>query len=206
MTLVTPDPGPIVLPTDVADVVRNTLETWVPYYLAGIDEQHDRDRGTTKAPSWSASTDMDRWLEETPPAGLVVCTGTEGAHDKHGDDASYGAWFRVNIGVTASGATEAGAYDLGGRLAAAVVYVLAQQSDMGGLAQDAEWDGLQIAPTRNRKRMAAEIPARVYVRHVVATRGPLLPLEVPDTPSGEPDDYIQPSEVRVSAIPVTGGD
>lgn len=206
MPLVQPDPGPIVLPTDVAMAVKATLEDWVPYYLGVIDEQHALARGTTKVPSWTVSTDLDRWLEETPPAGLVVCPGTEGDPEKHGPKAAYGAWFRVNIGVTAGGATEEGSYELGGRLGGAVVYALAQQPDMGGLAMDTRWGGVQIAPTRNRKLMAAELPGLVYVHRIVETRGPLLPpLTPPDPPTGDPAAFPQPSDVRVRAI-VTRGD
>jgi hypothetical protein len=183
-----PSAGPIVLPTDVALAVKATLEEWVPFYLAEIDEQQGLERCTTKAPgSWNVATDMDRWLEETPPAGLIVCPGTEGAPEKHGPDASYGAWFRVNIGVTAGGATEEGSFDLGGRLGAAVYTTIAQQADIGGLAEDTRWGGMNVAPTRNRKLMAAECIALVHVRHVVATRGPLLPKIAPDPPCDPAD-------------------
>jgi hypothetical protein len=192
-----PTPGPIVLPTDVALAVSETLKAWVPYYLARIDEQHDRDPGTTVPPtSWSLATELDRWLEETPPAALVVCPGTVGEPERHGDGASYGAWFRVNIGITAGGATEGGAWDLAGRHGAAVFTTIAQQADMGGLAADTRWGGMNIAETRNRKLMAVEAIALVYVRHIVATRGPLLPRVVPDPPTDQAAETPTPSSAR----------
>lgn len=184
-------PGPIVLPSDVAFAVKDTLATWVPYYLREIDDQQGRDPGTTTPPrSWSVSTEMDRWLEETPPAGLVVPGGL-GDMERHGKDASYGGWFRVNIGISAGGATEEGIYDVASRLVMAVAATFAQQADMGGLAQDARFIDANTAPTRNRKLVAAEIITSVYVRRIVASRGPLLPLDP------ESNDFDQPSDSRI---------
>lgn len=192
-----PAPGPIVLPTDVALAVRDTLKGWVPYYLARIDEQLDLDPGTTTPPrSWGVATDMDRWLEETPPALLVVCPGTVGDPERHGDAAAYGAWFRVNVGITAGGATEGGSWDLAGRLGAAVYTTIAQQADMGGLAADTRWGGMNVAETRNRKLVAAEAIALVRVDHIVATRGPLLPRVLPDPPTDPAAQTPTPSLAR----------
>lgn len=201
-----PSPGPIVLTSDVATAVKDTLEQWVPYYLSQIDEQLALDPCTTTPPrSYSVGAEMDRWLEETPPAVLVVCPGTAGDPERHGDDASYGAWFRVNIGITAGGATEEGVHDIGGRLGAAVFTTVAQQGDMGGLAQDTRWGGVNVAPTRNRKMVAAECIALVYVRKIVASRGPLLPRTPPAEPCGPADDVPVPSSHRVRVTAV-GGD
>lgn len=192
-------PGPIVLQSDVEIAVRDTLKEWVPFYLADIDEQQGRQRGTTKAPRlWDiASENATRWREETPPSLLVVCPGTVDDPKMHGDDAAYGAWFRVSIVVAAAGATEEGSRAVAGRHAGAILYTLAQQGDMGGLAQHTRWLGYGDAPSpRDRSVTEVEVLARVYVARVVSTRG-LLPRERPDDPTQPAPHTPTPSAVRV---------
>ena len=130
-------PGSIVLQSDIEAAVRDTLKLWMPFYLADIDEQQERDRGTTSPPrTWDIASDNDtRWLEETPPALLVACAGTVDEPELHGDQASYAATWQVNIGVAVGGATESGARDLAGRHAGAILYTLVQQPDMGGFTR-----------------------------------------------------------------------
>lgn len=198
-----PTPGPIVLTADVETAVRDTLKTWVPFYLADIDDQQDRPRsgpGATVPPrSWSIASENDRWLEETAPALLVACPGTMDQPERHGAGGSYGAWYQVNIGVTASGATEAGSRDLVSRHAGAVVYTLAQQRTMGGLVEDTEWLGHRAdVIDRDRKLAAVEILARVYVGGVVDTRGPLIPRDVPPTPTDPAAPTPTPHTARVT--------
>ena len=201
-----PTAGPIVLFSDIEVAVRDTLQAWVPFYLAEIDEQADppRPRGTTGAPRAYdvAHEDSQRWLEATPPSLLVVCRGTVDAPQRHGKDAAYGAWWQVNIAVTAGGATEAGTRDLAGRHAGAIYAVITQQPDMGGLCEDARWMGAQADPAdRNPDVLVAEIEAHVYVPHVIATRGPLIPRA-----SDLPDLQALPTVTgsQVTTAPTTG--
>lgn len=200
-----PSPGLIVLPSDVEVAVRDTMRHWLPFYLAEIDEQQDRERGTTTIPrTWDVASDNDtRWLDETPPALLVVCPGTVDDPSLYGDAAAYGAWWQVNIGVTASGATEAGSRALAGRLAGAVTYTIAQQGDMGGLAERSRWRGVRTnVVARQRSVMAAEVLAHVYVRNVVATRG-LLPRTRPTDPTDPAAPTATASGVRVRTVRTT---
>lgn len=195
--------GPIVLSSDVESAIRDTMKQWVPFYLADIDAQQGRARGTTKAPrTWDiASDNATRWLEETPPSLLVACPGTIGEPQLHGDNATYGCWWQGNIGIAVGGATEAGSRALAGRHAGAVTYVLAQQGDMGGLAQITRWSGSRTdVAGRDRSVVACEIAFRLYVETVVATRG-LIPRDLPDDPITLP--HATPTVIR-SRVRVTG--
>jgi hypothetical protein len=197
------NPGPIVLPSDVEIAVRDVMQEWVPYYLGDIDEQSGRERGETAPPrTWDVASENDRWLEETPPALLVVCPGTVDEPDLHGKTGSYGAWWQVNIGVTAGGATEVGSRGLAGRHAGAVLYVLAQQRDMGGLAADVRWRGLRTDVVDRRRKLAAcEVLAHVRIARVVDTRG-RLPHTVPNpkTDPHSPDPDVSGTRVRVRPV------
>jgi hypothetical protein len=198
-----PDPGPIVLPSDIELATKAILEDWIPFYLADIDEQQGRDRGTTRTPRlYDIASDTDqRWLEEVPPAVLIACPGTTNDPERHNDTASYGAWWQINIAVTAAGATELGSRDLAGRLGGAIVYTLTQQSDLGGLAADARWRGLRLdVIDRGRGIAACEVLGEVYVAQVVQTRG-MLPRDLPVVPTNPADEL---GDVTGARIRVTG--
>jgi hypothetical protein len=191
--------GPVVTAADIEQAVLQTLQAWVPFYLAEIDDQHDLDRGTTAPPrSWSVRSTDDRWLEEVPPALVVACPGTIGNPERHGDGASYSAWWQVNVGVAVGGATEAGARALAGRHAAAVSLVFGQQPAMGGLCDDAVWLGVRTdVIAEQRDVLATEVAARVRVARVLDTRGN-LPRTPPDPPTDLPPDSPVPDQVRVT--------
>lgn len=198
-------PGPIVLPYDVEVAVRDTLKRWVPFYLADIDEREGRERGTTRPPrTWDVASDNNtRWLEETPPALLVACPGTFGDPEPHNDEASYGAWWQGSVGIAVGGATVEGSRLLAGRHAAAITYVLAQQGDMGGLAEKTVWLGMRSDVVgRSRDVIACEVPWRLYIRRVVDTRG-LIPRDLPEVPTdpADPTPLATGSRVRVNGLP-----
>lgn len=195
-----PSPGPMVTNGDVAAAVRDTMREWVPFYLAQVDDDHDLERGTTAPPRlWLTRSELGRFADEEPPILIVACPGTIGDPVRHkGSSASYGAWFQVNIGVTAGGATEDGSYDLADRLGAAVLYTVAQQGDMGGLAAGSVWKGNRSDPVPPARRlMASETLVHVFVDRIVDSRG-VLPRAVPPDPTDPADPTPTPSGVRVS--------
>lgn len=194
-----PTAGPIVLQSDIERAVRDTLKATVPFYLAEIDEQLGLARGTTKPPrTWGIASEDDRWLEETPPALLVVCPGTVDEPVKHGDRGSYGAWWQINIGVTVGGATEEGTRELAARHAGAVQLVLGQQADMGGLAADTVWQGTRSDVVgRERTLMACEVLAYVRIARVFDTRGGLVPRTLPPEPTSPAAPTPTPTGVRI---------
>jgi len=197
------DPGPIVLPSDVELAVRDTLQEWVPFYLADIDRQQQRAAGTTRPPrTWDIASDGERWMEETPPALLVACPGTVGDPALEGPDGHYSAVYQVNVGVTAGGATEQGTRALAGRYAGAIIYTLGQQGDMGGLADATWWRGVRTdVIARQRTLMATEVLAHVRIARVIATRGPHLPQTRPVDPTDPPLPSRTPSGLRVRVTP-----
>lgn len=199
-----PDPGPILLQSDIERAISQMLSDWVPYYLAEVDEQQGLDRGTTEKPRFydAASDNERRWLEETPPAVLIICPGTTRKPERHGDRACYGAWWQVNIGVTAAGATEQGSRILADRLGGAIMAAMVQQGDMGGLVERTEWLGRRTEMNRQRPVMTCEIAAECYIRNVVDTRGPQIPTTLPSTPTGPADPLPQPDSTRVVVTPI----
>lgn len=207
MTTLQPSPGPIVQHADLERAVCETLADWVPFYLAHLDDEAGRDRGATRAPRYydAASDDNRRWMEEAPPSVLVISRGTINDPERHGDNATYGAWWQVNIAVTASGATEAGSRDLASRLGAAITYVVAQQGDFGEFVERTEWRGTQLDQLdRERPVMIAEVAAECWIPSVVSTRGPTIPrvlpadITSPADPIPQPDSATVDTEIRTS--------
>lgn len=202
MSLLAADPGPVFLPSNLERAVCGTLREWLPYYLSVVDEQEGLDPGTTTAPRFydAASDDEKRWQEETPPAVLVISPGTTGDPERHGNKAEYGAWWQVNIAVTAGGATEAGSRDLASRLGGAITLVVAQQGDFGETVDRTEFKGIRIDKLdRERSKMIAEVVCECWIPSVVSTRGPLKPLEAPSDPTDPAAPIPQPDSVSVSA-------
>lgn len=202
MALLQPTPGQIIQNADVERAVCETLADWVPFYLADLDEQAGRDRGTTLTPRYydAASDETKRWLEETPPSALVLCQGTIGDPEKHGNKAAYGAWFQVNIAVTASGATEAGSRDLASRIGGALTAIVAQQGDFGGLVNETVWLGTRVDKLdRERSVMLAETSCKCWIPDVVQTRGPKIPRTLPAVHTDPADPIPQPDSASGNA-------
>jgi hypothetical protein len=202
MTLLDADPGSVFLPATLERAVCETLREWMPFYLSRVDEQEGLDPGTTHAPRFydAASDDERRWQEEVPPAVLVISPGTTGDPELHGNKAEYGAWWQVNIAVTAGGATEAGARDLASRLGGAIVFVVAQQGDFGETVTRTKFLGIRIDKLdRERAKMIAEVVCECWIPDMVSTRGPLKPLEAPTDPTDPAPPIPQPDSVSVSA-------
>lgn len=191
------DIGPVVTPPDVEFAVRDTLRDSMPWYLGQVDVDNGLPRASTTPPrSYVTRSENERWAEETPPALVVACPGFANEPQKHGPRGSYGAWFQVNVGVTVGGATEEGTRQLAGRHLAAVLLVLGQQPDMGGLAKDTDIVGATIDTIPpQRTLIGCEVVANVYVARVLDTRG-LIPRDLPDPP--DPIDQTPvPTGLRV---------
>lgn len=187
--------GPVVTPPDVEFAVRDVLQDAIPWYLGEVDIQHDLARGTTGPPRlYIARSENERFAEEAPPVLVVASPDMVGDPQRHGPRGSYGAWFQLNIGVTVGGASEEGTRQLAARHMAAIMLVLGQQSDLGGLAQETVLLGGRIDTIPpQRTLIGCEVLAQCYIARVLDTRG-LIPRDLParDQPAGQ-------------TVPVSGG-
>ena len=90
--------GKVITGTDVERSLENTLQLFLPDYLAEVAEQHGYARGYLPMPaSWSLSNEVDNWPEDQLPACIVVCPGLIDAPSRNGGkfDAVWGvsvAW------------------------------------------------------------------------------------------------------------------
>lgn len=173
---------------DVELAVLENLKLWLPHYLADIDEEKGLERGTTRVPrSWDVGSELERFPEQAPPALIVVAPGIVKS-ERHGADAWRTGTFDVRVIVLAGGATLKGTRDLADRHAAAVMKLLEQQADQGGLAQDTWLSAdnplsTRVITNRKRRRLAAfEVRALVQIQRVFKTRG-LIPRTVPTPPT-----------------------
>lgn len=186
------DIGPIVLEDDVENAALEVLRAWVPWYLRRVDVHRELDPGTTPAPGWwGVGAELSRWAEEAPPALLVVAADLT-LTEPHGPRASHGGLYQLNVGVTAAGADEAGSRALAYRYAAAVRFALAQQGDLGGLAQHTLVSGSRVQSPRDRGPVTCEIVSTVRVARVLDTRGVL-----PSTPQEPPQPTPIPAGYRI---------
>jgi hypothetical protein len=202
MAVLQPTPGDILLTATLERAVCETLKEWMPFYVAHVDEQEELDRGTTAVPRYfdAASDDSRRWMEAPPPAALVVSSGTVENPQRHGDRAAYGAWWQVNVAISAAGATEQGSRAIASRLGGAATALIVQQGDFGGLVEETAWRGTRIDKIgRERPAMIAEIACECWIPNVVATRGPLIPRELPDDPTQPAAPIPQPDSASEDA-------
>lgn len=97
--------GPVVHGGDVEAAALDTLQTWLPTYLAELGERAGHTRGALALPrSWTVASGIDeRFPENALPALAVSAPSLSGEPERRGDGtvwASYG--LGVGIVVTAS--------------------------------------------------------------------------------------------------------
>lgn len=200
--------GPMIHAAQVERAARETLQEYLPWYLAAME----RDLGLAprtlpNVRSWIVSSDVDRWQEEALPSVLLLSTGLAEAPRRDGKG-SYSARFALGVAIVATAPKADKADELAKILTAVVRTILVQQGSLGGFAAATDWEDerYDVLPNRSRSLAAGQIVTSVQVDDVAAVRsGPRgTPPEDPyGTPSG-PRPIVQDATATVTPSPLPG--
>lgn len=184
--------GQIVSADAVEEAVRETLELWLPTYIASVERQQGKPEAFYGSiQSFLAAGQLNHYSEHHMPLCVVVCPGLGERPTVDGDGVVSGA-FALAVGIVASADdhdnTDAAAKAWG----AAVRACLLQKADLGGIAdrvtfQDEQYD--ELPWEESRSFVGGRITFTVHVdelAHTTMSETAGL-LEVPDDPYEEPD-------------------
>lgn len=199
--------GRIIDANAVETAVRDTLELWMPTYIAEVERQYPDtwDTGELNTQVWYvAAHQFDRFNEDSLPAVIVICPGLADRPVRDADG-SHLCVFGLAVGVVAGSIdrdeTDAAVKAYG----AAVRACLLQQSMLGDLNADGvTWLGEQydeLPYEQSRSMVGGRITFTVQVDDVVTkAAGPLQTSTPPVDPYATP---TQPGTVLTHEIEVT---
>lgn len=198
--------GRILTNEQVSGPVLDLLWTWLPTYLAEVERQTGTQVGLTAMPrSMQAAYDLENWPELQLPAVIVVCNGTLGEPEPHGDG-SYGAWFEVVAGVMIEDSTEALARASAGRYQAAIETIINAHQDIEGLATDTRWQGrlIELPDAHNRTLVLGTTHFEIFVDDITNQQAGPTQLTPTATPSDPYPDWptVRSTSMTVSTEPL----
>lgn len=124
--------GRIVLGSDAETALVDTLQAWLPTYLAELERRTDRPAGAVPmVRSWRRSNRFYRFPQDQLPAAIVISPGTTGPPERRGDG-TIDAWFRLGIAIVCAANTPEATNELAKLYAAAVRTAVLQQPSLAG--------------------------------------------------------------------------
>lgn len=172
--------GPLVVLTQVDDVVLAHLKKWMHTHLLQVEREignagYERMRTNRlmRPRSYATLLEDDRLLDQALPAVVVTTQGTDGI-EYNGPD--IGAWFKLTILVVARGRDRDEARLHAAMYAAAVRQALQNHPSLDGFAHGVEWTDENVEPvedtTGKGRTLAAGISEwRVLVDQVAQRYG-----------------------------------
>lgn len=149
--------GPLIDGDMVERAVIAHLQTWLPPYLAEIEERKELPAGALPVPdNWNLVSEDEgsRWPEHQLPSGIVICPGLGSPPVKHGDGAIDAA-YEVAIAIVVSGRDEHETRRYAHLYGAAVSLLMLQKpamkgTDLEGHVLGVDW--LDEEPAGDEKR------------------------------------------------------
>lgn len=190
----------ILVPADIEEAAINTLKTWMPTYIRGIESMKDMEVGAIKPPLlYTNRNSFDINAGEKLPRIVCISPGLADTPRTKGDGQYIASW-RLGVGVATASHDEQTANLRVKIMGAAVRAVLTQKASLGGIAQSTRWtdesyDDLPF-PTQNQHLKAAGIYFVVECEDVVTRYGG------PAIPDDEPYAYGTAEEVIVELVKV----
>lgn len=124
--------GRIVIASDVETALVDTLQAWLPTYLAELERRTGRDPGAVPmVKSWRRSNRFYRFPQDQLPAAIVISPGTTGQPERRGAG-TIDAWWRIGIAIVCSANTPEATNELAKLYAAAVRTAVLQQPSLAG--------------------------------------------------------------------------
>lgn len=188
--------GPLFSAHVLEDAARETLQGWLPTYLAEIKSQYGVQLPPIK--SWATLDSYDRWPEQALPAALIIAggIGQGGAPEEYGGG-YYRAGWALGVSVTIEHPKANAARKIARLYAAAVRGVILQRRSLGLAGVETVWvdEGYGSVPVNERRtRAQAENVFVVTVDEVVSWQmGP----KAAEPPAEVPTDYPEITEVDV---------
>lgn len=133
---VSPVFGRIVIASDAETALVDTLQAWLPSYLAELERRTGREPGAVPmVRSWRRSNRFYRFPQDQLPAAIVISPGTTGAPERRGDG-TIDAWYRLGIAIVCAANTAEATNELAKLYAAAVRTAVLQQPALAGDPSD----------------------------------------------------------------------
>lgn len=188
----------VILSADVAqDAMIAHLKSWLPTYLAEIDEQRGFERGFTATPkSWQVVPTFDNTLDGQLPAVLVIAPGTADKPDKLGDG-SYLVTYTVGVAILVKGPDQITANKIAKRYGAAVGAAVMQHKSLStDNVEQITWQGDSyddVPVSQDRTLSSATVHFNVQFRGVMSEyAGPHMPIITPDPHKDPQEDPTKP--------------
>lgn len=193
--------GPIITDDMVEDAVVSHLKTWLPSYLAEVEDAVPGvERGFYKRPpgsSYTTRADFDKWPEEMLPAIVVVSPGIDDDPVKDGRG-NIRAQFQIGVVAVVSSTDQVATRRYAYRMGAAIRGVLIQKPSLGqafnGAVRGIDWVGsrnneLPDSGSADRSIWACQQLFIVEVDGLLSKRGGLRnPLDPDTNYAPEPGD------------------
>lgn len=155
--------GPLLDGDAVERAVIAHLETWLPTYLAELEDRKDfLAAGALPPPNnWNLVSEDEgsRWPEHRLPSGVVVCPGLAAPPVKHGDG-SIDASYEVAVAIVVAGRDEHETRRFAHLYGAAVSWVMLQKpgftgTDLEGSVLGVDWLDEEPAGDENRRTLGS---------------------------------------------------
>ena len=207
--------GPIITGAAVRKGLLEFAQLWMPAYLGEVGVQNGLARsGNGSIPmvrSWNGSAKgLALNAGNQLPACVVICAGTIGKPERHGDGMVSAEWA-MGIGFVVSATTQEDTNDLLSYYLAAARAMALQHPGLGGIASDTRWmgDTLDEIPFRDARTLAGGcVNLGVRTDGVVNSRAGLKdpPVDITITPPDTPEIHAprpgDPLPVTSDSIPI----
>jgi hypothetical protein len=179
--------GRIVHDGQVEQAAMQTLQKWLPTYIAELERQTGRDRGSLPTPrAWRTANvsvnELATWPEDQLPALLVVSPGLADRPELIGG--VYTGHWALGVAVITSARDKETTGTLAKLYGAAIRAVLVQHPTLEGFAAHIDWvdDNLDEVPHERQRTLGAAINVfEITVDDVLTVAGgPIEPDPKPD--------------------------
>lgn len=188
--------------TEMEEAVTDTLQVWLPAYVAEIERQRGITPRTIPLPrSWGHVNEFYKFTEEQLPSVIVVSPGTAASEPKQKGDGSYHSWYRVGVAVVAAGRDRETTRRISKLYVAAVRGAILQHQTLGDFgAEGIRWMGdrnQDVPDEQGRTLGSGAVMFDVEVKDVINSRfGPLTPPDDPYANEGWP--HVTSVDVKVT--------
>lgn len=161
--------GPVVLATDVEDVIESTMKLWMTTYLGLIVRHIGKPPGWLPPPkSYTVTSDWDSFPEEAVPAVLISCPDVE--NPLMDGQRTYRAIFPVDVGIRVESKDRRSSERLAKYYGGAVRALLLAKGSLGDFAEATTWTGekygAHVGDRSQRTFGTADIKFNIEVRQV----------------------------------------